>query len=178
MVNSKATTEVNDGVKTLTIDAHFVMGSYKRKDGTEVSTVNLKLIKPFQGEDLEEVELKAKWDKRDENTGRVIQVDRVYGLMEYYAGKALKTVPEVPVKVTVTPERYKSKKTGNWVTVAAIYADPTFPELEDEKSARMVVKDVREDNTFGFLAGKALGITITPKEMPGDDDVGDVGLMD
>ena len=170
MVNSKATTtEVNDGVKTLTLDAHFVMGSYKRKDGTEVPTVNLKLIKPFPDEDLEEVELKAKWDKRDESSGRVIQVDRVYGLMEYYAKKALKTVPEVRVKVTVVPERYKSKRSGNWITVAAIYADPTFPELEHEKSARMVIKDVREDNTFGFLAGNALGIRVTPREVSDED---------
>lgn len=175
MANNKTTTtEVNCGVKSLTVDAHFVMGSYKKRDGTEVPTVNLKLINPFNDDDFVEIELKAKWDKRDEN-GRVIQVDRVYGLMEYYAKKALRTASEIKVKVTITPERYKSKKTGNWITVAAIYADPTFPELEHEKSARMVVKDVKEDNTFGFLAGKALGITVTPKEDPDDTDV---GLMD
>ena len=61
------------------------------------------------------------------------------------------------------------------VTYAALYAEPTFAELEDERPVEVVVKGADQNNIFGLLAGKALGIHVTPKD---NDDPEDIGLMD
>ena len=117
MVNQ--TTEVkNDELKELEVDARFVMRSYD-KDGKDVEYVAFELIDPFNDVDFRDIGLKAKWDKYDDKN-RLVRPDRVFGYMTYYAKKALRTTSEVPVKVIIKPVRYKSKKTGEYVTYAAM----------------------------------------------------------
>lgn len=175
MANNKTTTtEVNDGVKTLTVDAKFVMSSFERKDGMKQEYAELILIEPFKNEELKNLTLAAKWDVYDK-FNRLIRSDRVFDCMKYYAKKALRNVPEVPVKVTIKPVSYKSKKTGMTVTYPAMYVDPTFVELEDEFPVEVVVKSPEDSNVFFMLACKALGIKFTPKE---ESDDADIGLVD
>ena len=166
----------NDGeAKKLVVDARFVMRSYEGKDGKDVNYVSFELVDPFNDEDFRDVSLKARWDKLDEKTGRLTRPDRVFGWMSFYAQKALRQNAEVPVKVTITPVTYKSKKSGSMVTYPAMYAEPTFTELSDERSVEVVVKGAKEANVFLLLASNALGIRFTPRENPDDDDS---GLMD
>ena len=171
--NKKTTTEV----KELVVDARFIMRSYEReKDGKKenVEFLAFELVDPFEGEDFKNIALKAKWDKYDDKN-RLVRPDKVFGWMSYYARKALRENPEVPVKVTIKPVRYQSKNTNDWVTYAAMYAEPTFVELEEERPVEVVVKGAMDRNTFELLASKALGIKLT-KPVSDDDD--DVGLMD
>ena len=121
--------------------------------------------------DFRDIGLKAKWDKYDDKN-RLVRPDRVFGYMTYYAKKALRTTSEVPVKVIIKPVRYKSKKTGEYVTYAAMYAEPTFVELSEERPVEVVVKGAMPSNIFGLLASKALGIKLTAKSEIDPDDIG------
>lgn len=161
----------NGKVDELIVDAHFVMRSYEGKDGKTVEYVAFELIDPFKDEDFRDVALKAKWDKYDDNN-RLVRPDRVFGYMTYYAKKALRTSPEVPVKVKISSVTYKSKKTNEQVTYAAMFAMPTFAELEDERPVEVVVKGATQNNIFGLLASKALGIKLLPKNELDPDDIG------
>lgn len=159
----------------LVVDARFVMRSFPSKDenGKEVERefLSFELIDPFDDEDFRDIALKAKWDKYDDKN-RLVRPDRVFGYMSYYAKKALKTNAEVRVKVTIKPVSYTSKKTKEVVTYPAMFAAPTFVELEDERPVEIVVKGANNANIFGLLAGKALGIKFAPREPSDDDDVG------
>lgn len=167
----KQTTEVkNDELKELEVDARFVMRSYD-KDGKDVEYIAFELIDPFNDVDFRDIGLKAKWDKYDDKN-RLVRPDRVFGYMTYYAKKALRTASEVPVKVTIKPVKYKSKKTGEYVTYAAMYAEPTFVELSEERPVEVVVKGAMPSNIFGLLASKALGIKLTAKSEIDPDDIG------
>ena len=176
MANQKtSTTEAT--VKKLVVDARFIMRNFEQKDDNGNKTtrdyLSFELIEPFGAEELlKDVALKAKWDKYDDKN-RLVRPDRVFSNMSYYARKALRTAPEIPVKVTIEPVTYKSKKSNEMVTYAAIFAEPTFKELEDEKPVEMVVKGAQAAMDFALLAGKALCIKVKPKD---DDD--DIGLMD
>lgn len=170
---NKITTPENETVKELVVDARFIMRSFKAKDGTDKEYVSFELMDPFKDEDFRDIALKAKWDKYDDNN-RLVRPDRVFGYMTFYAKKALRTAPEFRVKVTIKPVTYKSKKTGEMVTCAAMYAEPTFVELEDERPVEVVVKGADNNNIFGLLASKALGIKFSGK---GELDPDDIGLM-
>ncbi len=167
--NNKAATEV----KELTVDAKFVMGSFERRDGMKQEYAELILIEPFKNEELKNLILAAKWDVYDK-FNRLIRSDRVFDCMKYYAKKALRNVPELPVKVTIKPVTYKSRKTGQMVTYPAIYVDPTFVELEEERPVEVIVKDSADSNVFFMLACKALGIEFGSKDV----DYDDIGLPD
>ena len=172
MANNKTTTAVQqDEIKELVVDGQFVMCSFKRKDGSEKPYAGLKLIEPFPGELFKNVELKAKWDKVDDY-GRLVRPDRVFGYMKYYAEKALRTVSEILVKITIKLVKYKSKRTGETVTYPAMFVDPTFVELEDEGPVEVLVRDVEERNKFELLAGKALGIKKISRELSDYEDIG------
>lgn len=177
MANNKTTTAVQqDEIKELVVDARFVMRSYEQTDKNgntvEKEYISFELIDPFGDEDFRGVALKAKWDKYDEKTNRLVRPDRVFGLMKYFARKALRQNPEVPVKVTVKPFKYKSKRSGEMVTYPAMFAAPTFVDLEDERPVEVVVKGADEANTFNFLAGKRLGILFTQRELSDYEDIG------
>ena len=174
---NKTTQTTQEAVRKLEVKARFIMRNYEQKDDNGNKTtkdyLSFELVEPFGPEELlKDVPLKAKWDKYDEKTGRLVRPDRVFSNMSYYARKALRTAPEIPVRVTIEPVTYKSKKTGDMVKYAAIFAEPTFTELEDERPVEMVVKGAQAAMDFALLAGKALGITVKPKD---DDD--DTGLM-
>ncbi len=162
-------------VKELVVDAHFVTHSFEAKDDsgkTETRDyISFELKDPFNDEDFRDIALKAKWDRYDDKN-RLVRPDRVFGYMTYYAKKALKTTDEVPVKVTIKPVKYKSKRSGEMVTYPAMFAEPTFAELEDERPVEVVVKGANNANIFGLLASKALGIKFTPRDNADDDDVG------
>lgn len=164
----------NDGEsKELVVDARFITRSYEDKDKVNREYLSFELVNPFGSEEIfQDIPLKAKWDKFDEKTGRLTRPDRVFGYMSYYARKALRTNSEVPVKVTIKSVKYKSKKTGQMVTYPAMYANPTFAELEDERPVEVVVKGANDANTFDLLAGKALGIRFSPRERVDDEDIG------
>ncbi len=169
--------QVQQEVKELVVDAHFIMRSFDSTDSNGNSSENeyvaFELIDPFNDEDFRNVALKAKWDKYDDKN-RLVRPDRVFGYMSYYAKKALRTNPEVRVKVTIKPVNYKSKKTGKMVTYPGIFAEPTFVELADERPVEMVVKGAKYNNIFGLLSGQALGIKFASKvEM----DAEDMGLL-
>lgn len=153
----------------LIVDARFVTKSFDSKDGSKHEYVAFELINPFDDEDFCNVALKAKWDKYDDNTGRLVRPDRVFGYMTYLAKKALRTAPEVPVKVTIKTVEYKSKKTQKTVKSPAMFAEPTFAELSDERPVEVVIKGADNANIFGLLAGRALGIKYTLE---------DIGLTD
>lgn len=173
MANNKTPEVSQPEVKELTTDARFVMRSYEQKDDNgnkkEVEFVSFELIDAFGDEDFKDIALKAKWDKFDDKN-RLVRPDRVFGYMSYYAKKVLRTEPEVRVKITITPVRYKSKKTGDMVTYPAMYAAPTFLELADERPVEVVVKGANNANIFGLLAGKALGIKFSPRENPDEEE--------
>ncbi len=171
MVNNQ-TTQTN-ATNEIVVDAHFVTRTFTGKDGKENEYVSFELIDPFDDEDFRDVALKAKWDKYDDNN-RLVRPDKVFGYMSYYAKKALRTQEDVKVKVTIKPVTYKSKKTNELVTYAAMYANPTFVELEDERPVEVVVKGATQNNIFGLLAGKKLGIKVTGKT---DIDPDDIGLL-
>lgn len=176
MANNKTTTAAQqDKLDELVVDARFIMHSFKRKDGSETKYARLDLISPFPGESLENVELKAKWDKFDDYN-RLVRPDRVFGYMKYYAEKALRIASEIPVKVTIKPVTYKSNRLGVMVTYPAMFVAPTFAELEDERPVEVLVRDVSERNIFELLASKALGIKTTTREPA--DDYEDIGLGD
>ncbi|MDE5563212.1 MAG: hypothetical protein K2J01_06695 [Clostridiales bacterium] len=173
-----STTQQDGKAKELVVDARFVMRSYEQKDDkgnkTTKEYLSFELIEPFGSDELfKDVPLKAKWDKYDEKTNRLVRPDRVFEYMSYYARKALRSAPEVHVKVTIKPVKYKSKKSGDMVTYAAMFADPTFVELEEEKAVEVVVKGAQLAIDFELLAGKALGIKFTSNPDPYDS-----GLMD
>ena len=168
-----ANIQTTEKVKELTVDARFIMRSFDN-NGKAQEYLSFELIDPFNDEDFKDIALKAKWDRYDDHN-RLVRPDRVFGYMKFYAKKALRTNPEVRVKVTITAVNYKNKKTGQMVTYAALYAEPTFAELEDERPVEVVVKGADQNNIFGLLAGKALGIHVTPKD---NDDPEDIGLMD
>ncbi len=174
--NTQQTTAVtqNDGeAKQLVVDARFIMRSYEDKDKVNREYLSFELINPFGDEEMfQNIALKAKWDKYDEKTGRLTRPDRVFGYMSYYAKKALRTMPDVCVKVTIKPVNYKSKKTGAMVTYPAMFAAPTFAELEDERPVEVVVKGANDSNTFDLLAGKALGIKFASRDKVDDEDIG------
>ena len=174
MANNTQTTAAEQ-LKELVVDARFVMRSFPSKDdnGKDVEREFLafELIDPFNDEDFRDIALKAKWDKFDDK-GRLLRPDGVFGYMSYYAKKALRKAAEVPVKVTIKPVRYRSSKTKEYVTIPAMYAAPTFVELEDEKPVEVVVKGANNANIFNLLAGKALGIKFTSR----NTDEGDIGL--
>ena len=177
MANNKqqaATVTQNDGeAKELVVDARFVMRSYEDKDKKAHEYLSFELVNPFGDEEIfQDIPLKAKWDKFDEKTGRLTRPDRVFGYMSYYARKMLRTMSEVPVKVTITPVTYKSKRNGVMVTYPAMYANPTFAELSEERPVEVVVKAANDANTFDLLAGKALGIKFAPRERVDDEDIG------
>ncbi len=165
--------QVKQEVKELTVDARFVMRLFKNKDGAEIEYVAFEFIDPFNDVDFQNVALKAKWDKYDDKN-RLVRPDRVFGYMSYYAKKALRTNPEVRVKITIKPVEYKSKRTGKMVTYPGIFAEPTFVELADERPVEMVVKGADNNNIFGLLAGQALGIKFASKD---DLDPEDLGLL-
>lgn len=176
MANNKhtevSTNEANE-VKELVVDARFVMRSYESEDKNgntiEKEFLSFELINAFDDEDFKDIALKAKWDKFDDKN-RLVRPDRVFGYMSYYAKKALRSEPEIKVKVTIKPVRYKSKKTGDMVTYPAMYAEPTFVELEEERPVEVVVKGANNANIFGLLAGKALGIKFSPRECSDDEE--------
>lgn len=181
MANNKTTTAVQqDEIKELVVEARFVMRSYEQTDKNgntvEKEYISFELVDPFGDEDFRGVALKAKWDKYDEKTNRLVRPDRVFGLMKYFARKALRQNPEVRVSVTIRPVKYKSKRSGEMVTYPAMFAAPTFVDLEDERPVEVVVKGADEANTFNFLAGKRLGISFTQREPA--DDYEDIGLGD
>lgn len=181
MANNKITTTAQqDKLDEFVVDARFIMRSYEQTDksGKTVKKeyVAFELVDPFGDEDFRDVALKAKWDKYDDKSNRLLRPDRVFGLMKYFARKALRQNPEVPVKVTIKPVTYKSNRSGVMVTYPAMFAAPTFVDLEDERSVEVVVKGADESNTFNFLAGKKLGITFAPRELV--DDYEDIGLGD
>ncbi len=171
MANNKTTVTQQDEVKELVADARFITRSYKNKDGEDKEYVAFEFVDPFHDEDFRDVALKAKWDKYDEKTNRLVRPDRVFGWMTFYARKALRQAAEVRVKVTIKPVTYKSKRTGQMVTYPSIFAQPTFLPLEDERPVEVVVKDANRYNDFLLLAGQALGIKFAPKE-PVDEDYG------
>ena len=176
MANNKTPTAVQQDVTELVVEARFVMRSYEQTDKNgntvEKEYISFELVDPFGDEDFRGVALKAKWDKYDEKTNRLVRPDRVFGLMKYFARKALRQNPEVPVKVTVKPVKYKSKRSGEMVTYPAMFAAPTFVDLEDERPVEVVVKGADEANTFNFLAGKRLGISFTQRELSDYEDIG------
>lgn len=174
MANNKTTTAVQqDEIKELVVEARFIMRSFEDKDNVKRDFLSFELINPFGDNELfQDIQLKAKWDKFDDKTGRLVRPDRVFGIMSYYAKKALRTSSEIPVKITIKPVKYKSKKSGQMVTYPAMFADPTFVELEDERPVEVVVKGANDANTFSHLAGKALGIKFTPRENSDDEDIG------
>lgn len=174
MANNKTTEVRNDEVKELIVDARFVLRSFQAEDKTEHEFLAFELIDAFKDEDFRNIALKAKWDKFDPKTGKLVRPDRVFGYMSYYAKKALKTSPEVRVKVTLKPVTYKNKKTSKMFTYVGMFADPTFIELKDEKPVEVVVKGANDRNTFELLAGKALGVKYTSNDDEADDY--DVGL--
>lgn len=174
MANKKSTPVQNKAVKELVVDAHFVMHLFTADDGVEREFLSFELIDPFNDKDFCNVVLKAKWDKYDDKTGKIVRPDRVFGRMGFYAKKTLRTAEEVPVKVTIKPVTYKNKKTQKMITYAGLFADPTFVELEDEGCVELVVKNANDRNIFEMLAGKALGIKITRKD--DEDDPTDIGL--
>lgn len=160
-------------VEELAVDARFIMRSYKDKDGNDVEFLAFELINPFGDDEIfQNIVLKAKWDKYDEKSGRLVRPDRVFGYMSYYAKKSLRTALEVPVKVTIKPVSYISKRTKEKVTYPAMFAEPTFVELLDERAVEVVVKGANDANTFVLLASKALGIKFTAKDYADVDDVG------
>ena len=172
------TTQQDGKAKELVVDARFVMRSYQKSDDkgnkTDVPYLSFELIEPFGSDELfKDVPLKAKWDKYDDKTNRLVRPDRVFEYMSYYARKALRTAPEVPVKVTIKPITYPSKKKNQMVTYAGMFADPTFVELADERPVEVVVKGAQFAIDFELLAGRALGIKFTPNADPYDS-----GLMD
>ena len=179
MANNK-TPEVrqNDGeAKELVVDARFIMRSYEKKqdDGSKslVEYLSFEFINPFgDDEDFQDVQLKAKWEKHDAKTGRLTRPDRVFGWMSYYAKKALRTAQDFRVKATIKAVTYKSKRNGAMVTYPAIFVDPTFVELQDERPVEVVVKDVENANYFLLLAGNALGIRFSSREELNDEDIG------
>ena len=177
MANNKQTTveEQKAAVKQLVVDAKFVMRSYDTKDdnGNNVKRefVSFELVDAFNDEDFRDIALKAKWDKYDDKN-RLVRPDRVFGWMSYYAKKVLKTASEVPVKVTIKPITYKSKRTSEMVTYPAMFAAPTFSELADERPVEVVVKGANNANIFLLLAGNALGISFSARNTDDDDDVG------
>lgn len=180
MANNKTTTAVQQDVTELVVEARFVMRSYDQTDksGNTVKKeyVGFELVDPFGDEDFRDVALKAKWNKYDDKSNRLVRPDRVFGLMKYFARKALRQNPEVRVSVTIRPVKYKSKRSGEMVTYPAMFAAPTFVDLEDERPVEVVVKGADEANTFNFLAGKMLGISFTQREPA--DDYEDIGLGD
>ena len=163
------TTTQQEAVKELVVDARFVMRSFEQ-DGKEQEFLSFELIDPFNDEDFRNIALKAKWDKYDEKN-RLVRPDRVFSCMKFYAKKALRTSDEIPVKVTIKPVTYKNKKTSKMVTYAAMFAEPTFVELEDERPVEIVIKGADNNNIFSLLAGKALGIAVSSKD---DDDYEDI----
>lgn len=165
-----ATTQ-NTAVNKLVVDAHFIMRSFEGKDGKSAEYLAFELKDPFNDEDFRDIALKAKWDKYDDKN-RLVRPDRVFGYMSYYAKKALRSASEVPVKVTISPVTYKSKKTNEMVTYAAMHAEPTFVELAEERPVEVVVKGATQNNIFGLLASKALGIKLTAKSEIDPDDIG------
>lgn len=176
MANQKTST-TEAVVKELVVKARFIMREFEQKDDNGNKTtreyLSFELIEPFGPEELlKDVALKAKWDKYDEKN-RLVRPDRVFSNMSYYARKALRKAPEVPVTVKIRPVTYQSSKTKEMVSYAGIFADPTFTELEDEKPVEMVVKGAQVAMDFALLAGNALGIKYKPKH---DDDP--YGLMD
>ena len=173
MANKNSTPVQNEAVKELVVNAHFVMRSFKADDGDR-DFLSFELIDAFKDEDFRDIVLKAKWDKYDEKTGKLVRPDRVFGRMSFYAKKALRTAPEVPVKVTIKAVKYPNKKTKKEVTYAGIFAEPTFVELEDEGPVELVVKNANDRNIFEMLAGQVLGIKITRKD--DEDDPTDIGL--
>lgn len=163
---NKAIAQEQSTIDELVVDARFVMRSYERKDkdGRVIDKqeyVSFELIDPFNDEDFTDVVLKAKWDRYDDKN-RLVRPDRVFGYMTYYAKKLLRTVPEIPVKVTIRPVSYINKKKEK-VVYAGMFAAPTFVELDGERDVEVMAKLAQDNNIFGLLAGKALGITITGK---------------
>lgn len=176
MANNKSTTaEQQTKVNELVVDAHFVLRSFDAKDDNGKAEtrdyLSFELMDPFKDEDFQDIALKAKWDKFDDKN-RLVRPDPVFSYMGYYAKKALKTAAEVRVKVTIKAVTYKSKKTGKTVIYPAMFADPTFAELEDERPVEVVVKGANNANIFGLLASKALGIKFTTRDDSDPDDVG------
>ena len=94
MANNKTTTTAQDKPNELVADARFVMRSYEQTDksGNTVKKeyVGFELVDPFGDEDFRDVALKAKWDKYDDKSNRLVRPDRVFGLMKYFARKARK----------------------------------------------------------------------------------------
>lgn len=174
MATNKTTPVQNEAVKELVVDAHFVKHSFTADDGAEREFLSFELINAFNDDDFRDIVLKAKWDKYDDKTGKLVRPDRVFGYMGFYAKKALRTSPEVSVKVTIKPVTYFNKTSKKSVTYAGIFADPTFTELEDEKPVELVVKNANDRNIFELLAGKTLGIKFMPKD--DEDDPNDIGL--
>ena len=180
MANNKTTTAVQQDVTEVVVEARFVMRSYDQTDksGNTVKKeyVGFELVDPFGDEDFRDVALKAKWDKYDDKSNRLVRPDRVFGLMKYFARKPPRKNPEGRGSVTIRPVKYKSKRSGEMVTYPAMFAAPTFVDLEDERPVEVVVKGADEANTFNFLAGKRLGISFTQREPA--DDYEDIGLGD
>lgn len=158
-------------VNAIEVDARFVMRSFEGNDGKMQEYLSFELIDAFNDPDFRDIALKAKWDKYDDHN-RLVRPDRVFGYMRFYAKKALRTNPEVRVKVLIYPVTYKSKRTGQSVTYPGIFADPTFSEIDDQQPVELVVKGADNNNTFGLLASKALGIKLTPKDDGDPDDFG------
>ena len=74
MANTTTVTQESK-VEELAVDARFIMRSYKDKDGNDVEFLAFELINPFGDDEIfQNIALKAKWDKYDENrTGCVVR---------------------------------------------------------------------------------------------------------